>query len=126
MVRSEEENLPTGCPIIFDEILMKNSRDICCHEHEGVIEIRKCGSYMIDWDVMIAESEEDCVSFALEIDGQVQTRSTLPTKAGQLVGRALIQAEQIPTCIRLINDTGCDVKLSRFSPIANLRIVTVD
>jgi len=126
MTTNEGCELPPGCPIIFDDILTKNSRDICCYEHEGMIEIRKVGTYMIDWDVMISDSSGECASFALEVDDQIQSCSTLPLKVGQVVGQALIEVDQVPACIRLINNTGCDVQLSKFSPVANLRIVTVE
>ncbi|MCL2559036.1 MAG: hypothetical protein FWE07_01000 [Turicibacter sp.] len=117
--------LPTGCPIVFDEILTKNSRAMCCHEDTGVIEVRRCGTYAIDWDVVVENSEKACICFSLEINGKITSSSTLPATSGQLTGSALIEVDTLPTTIRLINNTGCAVELSDFSPVAHLRIMTV-
>ena len=127
LIESEDQVLPTACPIIFDEILFKNSHDMCCHEHEGRIEICRRGGYIVDWDVAIEDApHSDFARFGIEVNGDVVATSTLPTKAGQLTGQALIEVEELPTTLRLINDTGEAVKLSKHSPIANLRITTLN
>jgi len=125
LTNGDEQTLPAGCPIVFDEILARNSCLMCCHECDGVIEIHEFGTYLVDWDVSVENSDEAPVSFSLEVNGQIEATATLPTAKGQLNGKALVQVNQIPTTIRLINTSECDVKLAACSPVANLRIVTL-
>ena len=120
-----DENLPTDYPIVFDEVLTKNSDIMCCRECEGVIEIHECGTYLVDWNVTVESSETASVSFSLEVNGKIETTSTLSVPTGQLSGQALIPIKHAPATIRLVNTTGSDVQLSTHSPVANLRIVTL-
>lgn len=125
LANEDEQHLPSGCPIVFDQILTKNSCSMCCHKCDGTIEVHACGSYLVDWDVSVEHSEATGVSFSLEVNGEIEDTSVLPTKSGQLSGRALIQINQIPSTVRLLNTTAADVKLSACSPTAKLRIVTL-
>ena len=114
-------------PVIFDQILIDNSWYMNYDEDSGIIEIRKNGMYVIDWDVSVEDtSGEPFVRFGIEVDGEVKASATLPVRAGQLSGQALIHVNQIPTSVRLINNTGDTVHLSTFKPIANLRILSVE
>lgn len=125
----DEKELPSKCPIIFNERLTDNTRFINYRDETGVIEIFRHGMYMIDWDVAVkgtSQEEETCVRFGLEINGEVKAASTLPVPVGQLNGQALIHVDQIPTTVRLINDTDESVQLSTFTPIGNLRVVSVE
>jgi len=93
----------------------------------GSIEIHKQGLYMIDWDIVVeGSSQEPFVRFGVEINGKVHASSTLPVTVGQLSGQALICVDRIPTTVRLVNNTGETVQLSKFTPIANFRIVAVE
>lgn len=122
-----EHELPPECPIVFDEVLNDNSWYLDCNRENGVIEIRKRGIYAIDWDVTANDSPEaSCIRFGLEVNGVVESSSTISASGGQVSGRALIQVEQIPTTIRLINYSGCTIQLSQFTPIANLRVFAVE
>jgi len=123
----DDKHLPAGDPIIFNETLTDNSRFISYDFETGVIEIFKQGNYLIDWDVVIeGSSQEPKVSFGIEVNGEVKASSTLPVTVGQLSGQALIHVDQITTTVRLINNTGETVQLSKFTPIANLRIISVE
>ena len=123
----EDKHLSAGSPIIFDQILTDNSWYMCYDEDNGVIEIRKHGMYVIDWDLAVeGEPQESCVRFAIEVNGEVEASSTLPGTVGQLKGQALIHVDQVPTTVRLINDTHHDVQLSKFTPVANLRIFAIE
>ena len=123
----EDKELPADEPVVFDEILTNNSRFISYDDETGVIEIFKHGHYLIDWDIVIkGSSKERCVRFGIEVNGEVVASATLPVAVGQLSGHAFIQIDQTPTTIRLINDSGETVKLSKFTPIANLRIVSIE
>lgn len=126
LIDNENLNLPAGCPIVFDQIIFKNSNDMCCHEDNGLIEIHRKGSYLVDWDVAI-EGVSHCqfARFGIEVDGQVVASSCLPTRSGQLSGKAIICANTLPTTVRLINDTDHEIHLSCHSPIANLRITGI-
>ena len=123
----DDKHLPSGKPVIFNEILTDNSRFMSYDHETGVIEIFKHGNYLIDWDIVVeGSSQEPKVSFGIEVNGEVKASSTLPVTVGQLSGQALIHVDQIQTTVRLINDTGETVQLSKFTPIANLRIVSVE
>ena len=114
-------------PVVFNETLTDNSRFISYDNETGVIEIFKQGNYLIDWDIVIeGSSREPCVRFGIEVNGEVVAASTLPVAVGQLSGQALVYVDQIPTTLRLINDSGETVQLSKFAPIANLRIVAIE
>jgi len=98
------------------------------YNHEtGVMEIHKQGTYLIDWNIVVEGSQEKpCVRFGVEVNGEVKASATLPVSVGQLSGQALINVCQIPTTVRLINDTNEIVQLSNSTPIANLRVVSVE
>jgi len=93
----------------------------------GAIEIHKQGNYLVDWDVIIeGSSEKPYIRFGIEVNGKVESSSTLPLTVGQLNGQSLVHVDQIPTTIKLVNDTCETVHFSCFAPIANLRIVAVE
>ena len=82
---------------------------------------------MIDWDIVIeGSSQEPFVRFGIEVNDEVVASSTLPVTVGQLSGQAFIRVDQTPTAVRLINDSGETVQLSKFTPIANLRVVAIE
>ena len=123
----DDRELPAEDPVVFDEILTNNSRFMSYDNETGVVEIFKHGNYLIDWDIIIeASSQETCVRFGIEVNGEVVATSALPVTVGQLSGQALIYVDQIPTMVRLINDSGETIQLSKCTPIANLRIVAVE
>lgn len=127
LITPTDSHLPSGEAIIFDEILFKNNCDMCCQQHTGIIEIYQCGTYAIDWNVAIKNTPHtDFARFAIEIDNEPVNAAVLPMKKGQLVGATMVHVTKVPTTIRLVNDTGESVELSPHSPIANLRITTVD
>lgn len=125
----DEKELPPKCPVVFNKQLTDNSRFISYNDEVGSIEIFKRGTYLIDWDVAVDGNKidnDDFVRFGLEINEKVTAASTLPKTVGQISGQALIQVDQMPTTIKLINDTNKSIQLSKFMPIANLRIVAVE
>jgi len=123
----DDELLQAGSPVIFNEILTDNSRFMSYDHETGVIEIFSCGNYLIDWSVATVGSKKECsVSFGVEVNEEVKASSTLPTSVGQLSGQALICVDHTQTRIRLINTTDEEVQLSKFTLIANLRIVAVE
>jgi len=123
----DDKYLPADGPVIFNETLTDNSRFMSYNHETGVIEIFRCGNYLIDWDVVVEGSTQDSsISFGIEVNEEVRSSSTLPITVGQLSGQALIHVDQITTKVRLINNTGETVQLSKFTPIANLRIVAVE
>jgi hypothetical protein len=96
------------------------------NDQNATIEIFKAGLYVIDWNVVVeGSSQEPFIRFGIEVNGEVKASSTLPFTVGQLNGQALIHVDQLPTTVRLINDTGETVELSKFTPIANLRVVSL-
>ena len=123
----DDKSLPAECPVMFDSTLTNNSRFINYNHETGTIEIHKQGSYMIDWNIIIeGSSDKPYIRFGIEVNGEVTSSSTLPLTVGQLNGQALIHVDQIPTTVKLINDSCETVHLSCFTPIANLRIVAVE
>jgi len=126
MINSCSTTLLANDPIVFDEILFRDSAAMCCQEDTGVIELSRVGTYLIDWDVAI-----DCCKltnfarFGVEVNGAVGATSVLPGTKGQLTGRAVVEVKTVPTRVRLLNDTGADVTLSGNSPCANLTVTTL-
>lgn len=122
----DDKELSTGCPVIFDEVLTDHSWYMNYDEHNGVVEVRKHGLYVIDWDIAVEGVRKECfASFAIEVNGEVKASTILPETVGQLSGRALVHVNKIPTSIRLINN-GNPVELSNFTPVANFRIFSVE
>jgi len=125
LINSCETIIPAGDQIIFDEIAFKNCDGMCCHKQNGTIEINRCGTYQIDWDIAVECCKKSGFArFGVEVNGEIVANAILPTTSGQLSGCALIQVDHLPAKVRLINDTGESVKLSGFSPAVNLRITT--
>ncbi|MCL1991277.1 MAG: hypothetical protein FWG67_10360 [Defluviitaleaceae bacterium] len=121
----DERTLPDKNPVIFDESLSDNSRYMGYNPETGIIEICKRGMYVIDWTIAVEDALAcDFVRFGLTVNETFHTSSTLPTTSGQLTGHALIQVNQVPTTVKLINDTGAAVRLSNIDPTAHLRIFT--
>ena len=126
LTTAQDKDLPARDPVVFNETLTDHSHFISYNNETGVIEVFKHGNYLIDWDISVEGSEEEtCIRFGLEVNGEVKAASTLPVEVGQINGRALIHVDQIPTMIRLINETDETIQLSQCAPIANLRVVAI-
>ena len=122
----EDRCLSTECPIVFDQVLADNCRFMGYNHETGIIEISKQGMYIIDWDVGVEKSLDSPIRFGIEVNRKIRASSTGSLTSKNLTGSALIQIDEIPTTLRLINHTGGDVQLWDLTPIAHLRIISIE
>lgn len=123
----ENSEIPACSPVIFDEIITDDSWFIAYDKSCGELEIRKRGLYAIDWSIVCDGTEAtDCISFGIEVDGQIQSSVTIPKGTlQQLTGNTLIKVDHNPIRVRLVN-TGATVTLPEVNPVANLRILAIE
>lgn len=127
LTQVDNDEIGSCCPVIFDEVITDAGWFMDYEAETGVIEIYKRGLYAIDWDIVCSgRSENNCIRFGLEVDGQLQSSVAIPSGTPQqLHGNTLVKVGYSPVKIRLVN-TGLTVGVPNVSPIANLRVLACE
>lgn len=126
LTSAQNEFLENQEIIIFDKIINNNKQLISYQKETGKFCLRKAGNYLINWDCSVEGSySEPFITLSLTANNQVIGSSTLPVTIGQLSGTKLLNVRRAPVEITLINNTGETIRLSEFTPVANLTITKI-
>ncbi|WP_312884134.1 hypothetical protein [Clostridium psychrophilum] len=111
----------TNFNVIFDTVVNSYGA-IVYNSVTGEITINKAGRYFINWSVATQTSlGANNITFSVKSSQGDDLIGNSPTKTGEVVGFAIIQADSAPVILRLINATSNSVIYSTLVSIkANL------
>lgn len=115
-----------GAPLLFDSLVVNQTKNISYDEVTGEFIISNNGNYLINWWVAIDGSVAvKQVTFSIDVDGKLQISSSMPVISGQLCGCAAITAMGAPSRIKLINNSGDTIYLAHTPVQGNIVLTEV-
>jgi hypothetical protein len=102
--------IPDGDNVLFDTVVNDQSGSISYNPATGEFTVTRLGNYYVDWwTAPDGAGPATSISFAVAVDGVVQSTASSPIVSAQMAASALVTIDTVPATISLVNVTGQDV-----------------